>query len=131
MRKTTVFCITALVAIAFIALGTSGDSYADKKRVRKTDRKVVKGITLSGSFSGALKGQISIGGHKVVITKTTTLRSTTSGQLRLGQRVVSKPIYVNATLDRYGQLRATMVIVNDSPRRTGGELEELSSDASR
>lgn len=110
--------ITGTVAIVALLLGTSLVQ-AEQNRYRSDQRQKHHSFAISGMYSGSLDGEVMISGRRVLVDNRTILHSTEDGRLEFGTHVVRRSVYVAGVIDRYGQKRATMIIVRDNNRSHG------------
>lgn len=103
MKKTTLLCTLIVAAVAMVA-----PSRADRLQ-REAERKST--VTLSGTYSGSLKGEIWVEGKRVVITRRTAMHSVEDGRIKPGYHVVRRPVYISGVMERDGVIRANLVVV--------------------
>lgn len=85
-------------------------------------------VTVAGTLSGSLQGQIRLSGREVVITKQTRIYRTGKGLIKYGSLVTNSPVYVIGD-SRDGVTYARLVVVSDrKERKKGGEVRKLSPD---
>jgi hypothetical protein len=128
MKQTIRLIVTGLVAALLSGAIPATGSAGNRGRAAHAPRKTAS-VTVVGTYTGALTGNVRVGSREVVISKQTRIYKTDRGMLRGGARVVDSPVYIICKKQR-GKLLAQLVIVSNT-RISGqkGDAGVLSPDA--
>jgi hypothetical protein len=111
MKMHRALIIVSAVAILGAVAGMASADRGDNAR-RAPLRAHTAGFAVSGTYTGALSGEVTIGGRKIVIPNTVTVYRVGSGPVDAGTRVMGSTVWVSGNMMR-GKPVATMIVVAD------------------
>lgn len=132
MKMHKALIILSSVAIVGLIAGMAVAGQGENQR-RSPAHLHTAAFAISGTYAGALSGEIKVAGRMVVVPRTVSIYRVGVGPMAPGEQVLGSSVWVSGTME-HGKPVATMIIIGDGSKGhdfSQVTLQNVEADPSR